>query len=126
MFLRKNDKLEALIGPNSELSGDLRIEGTLRIDGACTGNIVADWVIVGDGASIKGDIAARGVVIGGTIHGTIKAQDIVEIKPKGQLLGDIHTKKLTVAEGGMFEGRSYIQRDEVKVIDFEGKKALSP
>lgn len=120
MFLRKNNsKLEALIGVNTEFNGNINTNGTFRIDGKYTGNIVADWVILGNNASVKGDITAKCVVISGAIEGNVSAEDLVEIKHTGSIKGDIHTKKLSVAEGGVFEGRSLIQKEDGKVIDFK-------
>ena len=125
MFLRKNNKLEALVGINSEFRGDVTTHGTMRIDGKFIGNIAADSVIMGENATVTGDISVRCVVIGGRINGNVVADEIVEIKPSGQLYGDIHTKKLSVAEGGIFEGRSLIQKDETKIIDFPNKEVSS-
>lgn len=123
MFLKKNNKFDALVGPNSDFKGDIKTQGTLRIDGNLTGNIVADWVIISEDSSVSGDITGRCVVIGGKVNGNIKADETVEIKHTGQLFGDIYTKKLSVAEGGIFEGHSFIQKDETKVIDFPNKEA---
>jgi cytoskeletal protein CcmA (bactofilin family) len=124
MFTRKNNKLESLIGPNSEFKGDITTQGTFRIDGVISGNITADWVILGEKGSIKGDITARTVIIGGKVDGNVKADELVEIKRMGQLTGDISTRKLSVAEGGVFEGRSLVQKDESKIVDFPGKEAV--
>ncbi|MCX8069065.1 MAG: polymer-forming cytoskeletal protein [Thermodesulfovibrionales bacterium] len=126
MFLKKNDRLESLIGEKSEFTGNIITEGTCRIDGKLYGNIKADWVIIGERGMIKGDISSRGVIIGGTLEGNIKADEIVEIKTTGKLTGDIQTMKLSVSEGGIFEGRSQIKRDEgSKVIDFPIKESMS-
>lgn len=123
MFLKRNNKLEALIGSDSEFKGDITVNGVLRIDGKLTGNIMADSVILGNDAFVTGDIKAKSVVVGGRVDGNITAEEIIEIKPTGQVFGDIHTRKLSVAEGGIFEGRSLIQKDEAKVIDFPAKEA---
>lgn len=124
MFLNKNNKLEALVGPSTEFKGDITAQGTLRIDGKIIGNIVADSVILGEAAAVTGDIKARCVVIGGRLDGNITSDELVEIKPAGKLYGDIHTRKLAVAEGGVFEGRSLVHKDETKVIDFPNKEAV--
>ena len=121
MFHRNTEKLESFIGGNSRFKGDIDIKGTLRVDGAMEGNIAADWVILGEKGSLKGDVAARGIVVGGKIEGNLKAAEIVEIKPKGQVSGDIHTNKLTVLEGGTFDGRSTMTKEESKVIEFQSK-----
>jgi cytoskeletal protein CcmA (bactofilin family) len=123
MFLKRNNKLEALIGSDSEFKGDITVNGVLRIDGKITGNIIADSVILGNDAFVTGDIKAKSVVVGGRVDGNLTAEEIIEIKPTGQVFGDIHTRKLSVAEGGIFEGRSLIQKDEAKVIDFPAKEA---
>ncbi|MGD0281055.1 MAG: polymer-forming cytoskeletal protein [Dissulfurispiraceae bacterium] len=125
MFGRKNNRLEALIGPNSEFRGDITTQGTFRIDGFFSGNIAADWVILGESGSIKGDITARSAIIGGKVIGNVKADELVEIKHTGQLTGDISTRKLSVAEGGVFEGRSLVQKDDAKIVDFPGKEAIN-
>jgi cytoskeletal protein CcmA (bactofilin family) len=123
MFLKKSDKIESIIGQRSDIKGDITVDGTLRIDGRITGNITAGWIVIGEHALIQGDIAAKGIVIGGRVEGLVKADDIVEIKPSGQLFGDIHTNKLSVAEGSIFMGRCMTQRDETKQLDFSADKA---
>jgi len=123
MFQKKNDKLESFIGVNSEFKGDITVPGTLRIDGKMTGNVTAGWIIVGEKAFIKGDLYATGIVVGGRVEGTIKADDLVELKPTAHLFGDIIATKLAIAEGGIFTGRSVIQGNEAKLIDFSGERA---
>ncbi len=121
MFSRNSEKLEALIGVNTEFRGNIDTKGTLRIDGIFEGNIIADWVILGEKASVKGDIESRGIVVGGKIEGNLKAKEIVEIKSKGQVLGDIHTSKLTIIEGGIFDGRSIMVKEGSNVVEFQVK-----
>ena len=121
MFLKKNDKLESYIGINSEFVGDITVSGTLRIDGKMTGNITAGWIIVGEKALVKGNLLATGIVVGGRVEGTIKADDLVELKQTAHLAGDIYSKKLAIAEGGLFTGRSISQGDEAKLIEFSGE-----
>lgn len=125
MFLRKNNRLEAMIGPNSEFKGDIITQGTFRIDGKVYGVIIADSVVIGESGEVTGDIKARSVVISGSVRGNIKADELVDIKHTGQLLGDIYSRKLSVAEGGIFEGHSHIHKEDAKVIDFPGKEAIS-
>jgi cytoskeletal protein CcmA (bactofilin family) len=121
MFHKNTEKLESLIGANSSFKGDIDTKGTLRIDGSIEGNVNADWVILGEKSSIKGDVSARGIIVGGKIEGNLRAKEIVEIKPKGQVYGDIYTSKLTVIEGGIFEGKSSMLKEETKVVEFQAK-----
>jgi len=120
MFNKNTEKLESFVGANSSFSGDISTKGTLRVDGVVEGNIAADWVVLGDKAHVKGDIVARGIVIGGRVDGNARAKEIVEIKNKGRLSGEIVTTKLVVVEGGVLEGRSRMQQhEESKVIEFQ-------
>ena len=74
MFSRNTEKLESLIGSNSVFNGNIETKGTLRVDGSMEGNINADWVILGEKASIKGDVTARGIVVGGRVEGNLRAK----------------------------------------------------
>jgi cytoskeletal protein CcmA (bactofilin family) len=121
MFNKNTEKLESLIGANSNFKGDIDTKGTLRIDGSMEGNANADWVIIGEQADIKGDITARGIVVGGKMEGNLRAKEIVEIKSKGQVVGDIYTNKLTVVEGGIFDGRSSMAKEDAKIVEFQTK-----
>ncbi len=129
MFLKRNDssKLESIVGSQSSVEGNIQVSGTIRVDGTVAGQVKADAVVLGDSGAIRGDVNARSVLIGGRIDGNIHAGESVEIKPKGKLFGDVYTRKLTVAEGGIFEGRSYVHRDEdaANVIDFPVRDASS-
>ncbi|MBI4690556.1 MAG: polymer-forming cytoskeletal protein [Nitrospirae bacterium] len=119
MFARNTEKLESFVGVNSCFKGDIQTKGTLRIDGTVEGNIETDWLIIGEQAYLKGDVLTRGIVIGGKVDGNIKAKEIIEIKSKGQIIGEIVTNKLTVAEGAVFEGRSLMRREESNVVELQ-------
>jgi cytoskeletal protein CcmA (bactofilin family) len=119
MFTKSTDKLESLIGANSTFKGDINSKGTLRIDGNMTGNVDADWVIIGEKATLRGDISARGIVVGGKVEGNLRSKEIVEIKTKGQVVGDIAAAKLTILEGGLFEGRSMMNKSDSKIVELQ-------
>ena len=121
-IVKNNEKLESFIGANSNFKGDIDTKGTLRIDGAMEGKINADWVILGEKGSVKGDINAKGIVVGGKVEGNLNAKEIIEIKPKGKVSGDVSTTKFTIFEGGIFDGRSFMQSGgEVKVVELQSK-----
>jgi cytoskeletal protein CcmA (bactofilin family) len=124
MFQRSNEKLESFIGSNSIFKGEIQTKGTLRVDGIIQGNITADCVIVGEKAHIKGDITAKVIIVGGRVDGNIKAKEMVEIKNKGQLYGEILTSRLMITEGAIFDGRSSMHMEEAKVIELQTKEKL--
>lgn len=117
MFSKK-EKLETFIGRNTHITGDVTTKGTLRIDGMVSGNVEADWLIVGEKALIKGDARVSGLVVGGTLEGNVTAKEVVEIKRKGQVAGDIVTSKLLVIEGGSIDGKISMLKEGSKLIEF--------
>lgn len=122
MFGKKQPRLETIIGPETTLQGELNTTGTVRIDGTLEGNVNAGWVIIGEKGSIKGDVTSKGMVVGGKINGNIRSGDVVEIKHKGEVFGEIYTTNLIIMEGAVFEGRSYMQRSkeiECRVLEPE-------
>src|SRR5512136_2364047 len=100
MFEKETDKLESFLGKNSHFKGDLNVQGTLRIDGRIEGQLDADHLILSESAVVKGEVKAKRLIVGGTVDGSIDAQELVEIKSKGKVLGDILTRKLAISEGG--------------------------
>lgn len=103
MFLRSN-KIESLVGEDAKFNGDLVIKGTIRVDGSVFGNVDVDWLILGEKSFLQGNVRACGVVVGGKMEGNIDAKEIVGIKSKGNVKGNIRTAKLTVDEGGILDG----------------------
>ena len=118
---KKHTKLEVVIGSESVFRGELTSKGTVRIDGGFEGNISADCTIIGESGRVNGDITGKEVIIGGRITGNVRVTESVEIQPKGEVYGDIYTSRLTMAEGGVFEGRSCMQKTshEIEYIPAE-------
>ena len=126
MFSNETDKLGSLLGINSSFKGQLNVKGTLRVDGTVEGQLDADYVILSETAEVKGEIKAKKIIIGGKIDGNARAQELVEIKSKGKVWGDIFTPKLTIIEGAEFNGKVEMKKVEVKkeenkVIELELK-----
>ncbi len=125
MFDKETDKLESFLGSNSNFKGELNVKGTLRVDGTVDGQLEADHVILSESAMVKGTIKAKKIIIGGKMEGNVSAQELVEIKSKGEVLGDIFTRKLTIIEGGEVNGKIEMKKEESNVIELglKGREA---
>lgn len=98
-FLEKGVKME----------GKLETTGTFRIDSAMKGTIVSeDTLILGEHASIEGDITGNRVVIAGRFEGTIRARGKVEVLPNAIVTGEIHTPCLVIEQGAIFDGHCHM------------------
>lgn len=122
MFSKRQPKLDTIVGPESILKGDLVSKGTVKIDGQLEGNVTSDCLIIGETGKLTGDVTAREIVIGGRVAGNIHAADGVDVLRKGEVCGDIFAARLTIAEGGHFDGRSTMQHQ--KKISYIGETAV--
>jgi cytoskeletal protein CcmA (bactofilin family) len=119
MFEKETDKLESFLGKNSLFKGDLNVQGTLRIDGRIEGQLEADHLILSESAVVKGEVKAKRLIVGGTVDGSIDAQELVEIKSKGKVLGDIFTRRLAISEGGEVNGKIEMKKEESNVVELD-------
>ncbi len=119
MFSKNSETLESLIGARTDFQGEFTVKGILRVDGRIEGRVNADCVVLSETGVIKGEIIAPKIIVGGKIEGSLRAQDIVEIKATGKVLGDIFTNKLSVTEGGEFNGKIEMKMEGNKLLDFE-------
>ncbi len=117
--------INSIIGHGSELKGEFKFEGVLRIDGIFSGELKSDGkVIIGQTGHVKTDLKAGTIVIGGLVEGNVYATKQVTLLPTGQLLGDIITPSLIVEEGVIFEGNCIINKDGNKEFLNNVKKEL--
>lgn len=86
------------------LEGTLKVAGTLRIQGTLTGSIEATTVQIDEGASVKADITADEVVIGGEYNGKLVCRQRLEIRSTGVVIGQVQTFRLMLHEGGSIDG----------------------
>ncbi len=128
MFAKETDKLGSFLGIDSNFKGELNVKGTLRVDGMVDGQLDADYVILSESAVVKGTIRAKKIIVGGKIDGSVRAQELIEIKSNGKILGDIFTQKLAISEGGEFNGKVEMKKEESKVLELEhrGRKMAGP
>ena len=122
MFSKNSEKLDSLIGAQTNLQGEVIGKGTLRIDGLLEGRVNGECVVLSKKGVIKGEVKARRIIIGGRVEGSLWAQEIVEINATGKVQGDIFTNKISVAEGGEFNGKIEMKMNESKALDLETKK----
>lgn len=89
-----------------EIEGTIKFSNDMIIDGKVDGEIESQsgTVTIGENAKIKGDVKAGEVKMYGQVEGTITSERC-ELMEKSRLKGDIKTKKLTMQEGALLDGR---------------------
>lgn len=104
-FTSDDISINTLIGSGSFVSGNININGFIRVDGDINGKIeTLSNVIIGDHARIKGDILAASIVVGGVVVGDITAPKGIKLLPNSIVIGNIATRKLQIEENVIFNG----------------------
>jgi len=102
---RGTGELNALLGKGSSFEGKLLFEGSVRIDGKFTGEIVStDTLIIGEGADVKGEIQVGSLVVVGDYNGNAKASKGVELKAPAKVRGTLTTASIVIERGVFFDG----------------------
>ncbi len=93
----------SIIGPDLRIVGDLSSEGEVQVDGFIDGDIRTKVLLIGESATIKGEIVGDTVHVFGTVNGQIKAR-FVTLAKSAHVVGNILHENLSVEEGAFLEG----------------------
>jgi cytoskeletal protein CcmA (bactofilin family) len=107
--------VKAILGKGSEFEGKLRFEGTVRIDGKFKGEVHSEGtLIVGEAATLDGDVDVSSAIISGELRGNVKAKTRVELHAPAKLFGNVETPVLVIQEGVMFDGHCQMSKEGQK------------
>lgn len=103
----------SVVGPGSVWHGTLTVDGSLRIQGQVTGEIlVRDAVHISEGAEVDAKVRAAVVVVAGHLRGEVEAAERLEISSTGRVQAELVTKALVVHDGAVVEGQLRMVRAE--------------
>ena len=102
---RPQGDLNALLGKGSQFEGKLLFEGTVRIDGKFSGEIIStDTLIIGEGAEVKATIRVGTLTCLGDYQGDATASKAIELKAPAKVRGNLTTASIVVERGTFFDG----------------------
>lgn len=94
-----------LIGRTLKIDGTINAEEEVTIEGQIKGKVkVNNKLVIGKGGFVSAEITAQHVRIIGKAEGNVRASDKVEIVSGGELIGNIQSPKIIIAEGALFKG----------------------
>lgn len=95
-----------LIGTGTMIEGNITTNGDIRIDGSLKGNLATKGkVIVGDTGKISGEVNCRNFEVEGSVDGKVVVSELLSLRAKSKILGDISTSKLAIEPGAVFTGK---------------------
>ena len=81
-----------LISQGTEITGDIKSAGDIRIDGILNGNMVTKGkVVIGPTGRVKGEVECKNSEVSGLIDGKITVTQLLNLKTASKIIGTIVT-----------------------------------
>lgn len=106
---QRSEKVDTLIGQQTELHGDVLFSGGLHVDGKVKGNIVADkegttMLVLSERGAIEGEIRVPYIIVNGLVIGDIYASESVELAQNARITGNVYYNRIEIAMGAEVNG----------------------
>jgi cytoskeletal protein CcmA (bactofilin family) len=113
-----------VLGLDTRVLGNVKFQGSLTVDGTITGYVQAPegtgaMLVVGQNASVTGNIVADSVLVSGHIAGDVKACERLEIFETGVLHGNVETRDIMIQGGAEFRGHCQMQKQQPALREVE-------
>jgi cytoskeletal protein CcmA (bactofilin family) len=95
-----------LIGTGTVIEGNVISSGDIRIDGTLKGNMTTKGkVIIGETGKLNGEIRCKNLDVEGSIEGKAFINELLSLRNRAKILGNISTNKLAIEPGAVFTGQ---------------------
>jgi len=122
MFAPKNKAGEpaqsstTIIGAGTVITGDLESSGDIRIDGTLVGNLHSKAkVLIGQEGVVEGDINGQQADIMGKVTGMLRIRELLQLKGRCVVTGEIYTGRLEVEPTATFNGSCHMGANVVEI-----------
>jgi len=111
--LSNNDKhveVDALIGPQVTIRGDVIFSGSLYVDGRIEGNVMSEEgatavLTLSEQGHIEGEVRASVVILSGRLEGDVHASERIKLEASSRVTGNIHYQVVEMNAGSQLNGR---------------------
>lgn len=120
--------LTAYIDKGVELAGNIKSNGSVRIDGKITKGVVScrQTVIIGQAATVDANIEAETAIVSGEVNGDIHARRKITLDKHARVTGNLTTPGIVIEEGARLRGQIMIGAEEEVEAKAEPKVAAEP
>jgi cytoskeletal protein CcmA (bactofilin family) len=117
-FLGKTNR----IVEGSVINGNIISQADFRLDGELIGNFQSTGkLVIGPSGSVTGDVICKNADIEGSYNGKMQVAEILNVKSKARIHGEVTVGKLSVEPGAEFSA-SCIMEDNKKLLLTDGKE----
>jgi len=103
------ESIDSVVSAGMVIRGDIAFTGVLRVDGYIEGRLEAQseqaLLVVGEGATLRGDVSAVDAVICGLVEGNVVVQRFLELRPGARVIGDVTYCQIEMHVGASVDGR---------------------
>lgn len=106
-----------LISSGTILQGDVKSENDLRIDGTIHGNVRSSArIIIGPTGFVEGNIEGGNADITGKVTGNILVKELLQLREKCNVEGNIIATKLQIDPTATFNGKCQMGAQAASVV----------
>ena len=128
MFDKKSKSYTDLLGKTNRIvegttiKGDIISQADFRLDGELIGNFQSKGkIVIGPAGSVTGDIICRNADIEGKFNGKIHVAEILNVKHKASIYGEVVCGKLSVEPGADFSASCMMKTNSKNHIANDGQ-----
>jgi cytoskeletal protein CcmA (bactofilin family) len=114
-----------IIGAGTIITGNVQSNGDIRVDGIIIGNLEGlAKIIIGANGLVEGDITGKQADVVGKVNGKIKVEDLLSLRDKAVVNGDLHAGKLHIEPTASFNGQCHMGANVVDLVS-DRQKAIA-
>lgn len=99
-------RVTAAIGKSLLVKGSISGREDVQVDGRLEGDVELPEhrLTVGVGGHVQGGVRANEVVVLGSVHGNLEANERIEIKRNAKVVGDLRAARFIIEDEAYFKG----------------------
>lgn len=94
----------SVIGPDMAITGNVRAEADLHIEGRIDGDVDCGTLVQGAASHVRGQVRADNARIAGTIEGSVTVRQLT-VEKGARIIGDVEYDSVSIETGAQIDGR---------------------
>jgi cytoskeletal protein CcmA (bactofilin family) len=130
MFNKQKKPYTDLLGKTNRIvegtviKGDIVSQADFRLDGELIGNFQSSGkLVIGPAGSVVGEVICNNADIEGKFNGVIHVAEVLNVKAKASIHGEVTVGKLSVEPGAEFSATCTMKPNIKKLLLSDGKEA---
>lgn len=128
MFEKSTKSYTDLLGKTNRIveyttiTGDINSIADFRLDGQLIGNFTSKGkLVIGPAGTVTGDINCQNLDVEGRVDGKIFVEEIISVKAKSIIHGEVSCSKLAVEPGAEFNASCIMKTADKQALQEYGK-----